>query len=173
MAGVKTVLWSLVLSAAGGIAASAAIADDSPPLTIDETVVERCLSDTPPTEQPTCVGDASNACQESCYGGTSLGIAECLAAERKVWERLLARELAATREVYEEEDKASAEHEDWLDLTDGIDASQAAWAAYVNAECALQYRLYQQGSIRNAMLSVCKLHFIVERVFSLRNMREL
>lgn len=130
---------------------------------IDPRDVEACLAGTlTGAVDPPCLGAASNACQRlTPDGGTTIGITACTLAETGAWDDLLNREYGATRDAF-----AGVEG-----LTDQLLAAQRAWIAYRDAECALAYARWQDGSMRGIVGANCVMVMTARRTVELRDMR--
>ena len=127
--------------------ASGAMAQE---LEIEPWVVTACFETGRDQGQslPPCVGDAAARCQNRPGGGTTLGISQCLMAETGAWAGLMQTALERKSQALSQKDPGLAE---------ALAATQAAWAAYRDAECGLQYRVWIEGSIRTIVAGQCQL----------------
>ncbi len=151
-----------VLSMAVGLSvfAAKAMAQD---VILDSGTVDACLASTPTGAiDPSCLGEASNACQKATQGGeTTIGISECIQAETRAWDVLLNREYKATRQAHAGDQV----------VLDQLLAAQRAWIAFRDAECALAYALWRDGSIRVIVAANCMMVQTARRTIELRDMR--
>ena len=85
------ILLALALSAAPSLAQEPA------DLSVDLSVVEACMANTPPGElTPACIGAASQQCQQAPGGDTTIGIVQCVMAEHAAWDFAKANGLRLT-----------------------------------------------------------------------------
>lgn len=131
---------------------------------LNRATVEACFDATPVgSVDPSCLGAASNACQSATpRGETTIGIAECIQAETQVWDDLLNREYQATRQSVASDDA----------VREQLLTAQRAWIAFRDAECALAYARWRDGSIRVIVAANCLMVQTARRTFELRDMRE-
>jgi len=129
---------------------------------VDAAAVRACLAGAPAREGPPgCAGEAARACLGQPSGNTTLAIAECLMAETRVWEDLMA---AALRH------RAGGFGRDRPELVGDLEAAQRAWAAYREAECGLRYAIWIEGSIRTIIAGDCHLKKTAARALELRHL---
>tara|TARA_R110000787_G_scaffold242260_2_gene348380 strand:- start:473 stop:955 length:483 start_codon:yes stop_codon:yes gene_type:complete len=135
----------------------------------DPAVVESCfVGATAGETTPSCIGQAANECQMRGYT-TTLGITQCIQAETQEWDVLLNREYKATRADFANRDNALSANS--LDLTDQLLKAQRAWIAFRDAECALAYARWQDGSIRSVVHANCMMVMTASRAIELRDMK--
>ena len=153
-----------ILSLAAFLASPAAAQD----LSVDAATVRACFADTATGERtPHCLGAASNACQEAPGGATTPGIAACIAAETAVWDAILNEEYRATRDAFQGRPATGGSA-----LTDSLRAAQGAWIAFRDADCALAYDRWADGTLRSVVAANCLMVFTADRAVELRDMRE-
>jgi uncharacterized protein YecT (DUF1311 family) len=143
--------------------AGAASAQD---VQIDRGIVGACFDTgrAARDSRPACVGDAAEHCQARPGGDTTLGIAECLMAETGVWGEVMQVALERKMQEFSQQDPS---------LSQALAETQAAWAAYRDAECGLQYRLWMDGSIRTIIAGHCHLQKTVARALELDMLGEM
>ncbi|MBS0563806.1 MAG: DUF1311 domain-containing protein [Proteobacteria bacterium] len=141
----------------------AAWADD--PATVAATV-EACFEKGKKSGDQGCIGDASLSCQQTANGGMStLGMAQCNAAETAAWDRILKREyveVLAFAQALDAEDSSPA--------GSAVEIAQSAerdWKAYKDSQCLMEYAGWGGGSMRNIASSDCKVRLTAERAFYL------
>jgi uncharacterized protein YecT (DUF1311 family) len=131
-------------------------------LSVDAALVRACHAGTAlGAPSAPCIGEAARACQALPGGDTTLGISECLMAETRVWEAVLQAE-------YERQEEALAAWSGGLDAQ--LAVTQAAWRDYREAECALRYAYWIDGSIRTIMAADCHLKKTAARAQELRDL---
>jgi len=145
------------------VLASGAAAQDVP---IDRGAVAACFDTGRAARDtaPACVGEAAVRCQDRAGGTTTLGIAECLMAETGVWEDLMHDALA--RKSQDLAQRAPG-------LAPALAEAQAAWAAYREAACGLQYRIWSEGSIRTIVAGNCHLRMTAARALDVDMLGEM
>ena len=129
---------------------------------VDTAAVRACHDSVPVGGAvPDCVGDAADVCADGPEGRTTLAISECLMAETAAWDAML-------NEVYQRQMADLAAQA--ADLPDQLRAAQRAWIAFRDAECGLQYGLWQDGSMRVIVAGNCQLSKTAERTLELRDL---
>ncbi len=130
---------------------------------MDAAQVRACLEAAPRGEgAPGCAGDAARACQALPGGQTTLGITECLMAETRAWEALMA-------EALERQAGALGREGDGA-LAGQLHETQRHWAAYKDAECGLRYAIWIAGSIRMIIAGDCHLQKTAARALELHHL---
>lgn len=122
-----------------------------------------------------CIGDAAQACMESEEGGYSTaGMANCVLAERDVWDGLLnavygqARDAARLRDAaYQSSDPQFAKS------AESLLAAQRAWISFRDANCAMQRDVWGNGSMRVTASAGCHMQMTAERTLELHNYIDL
>ena len=116
-----------------------------------------------------CIGIGARDCMETAPDGqTTVGMMFCQLAERDVWERLLAVELAAAQQRAALSDDAERPyHPEFAQRTAQLDDSQRAWLAYRGAQCAMEYGAWGAGSMRQIAGADCQLRLTAARVVDL------
>lgn len=139
-----------------------AFAQDGP--TIQPEVVEACFVAAVDngTNDPSCIGNASNACQELPGGATTPGIAGCISDEAAAWDVILNREYTRTKDAYGHIEGAS----------DKLLQAQRAWITMRDADCDVAYDKAEGGSIRSVLGASCRMAHTAQRALQLRLMRE-
>ncbi|WP_292288044.1 lysozyme inhibitor LprI family protein [Marivita sp.] len=139
-------------------------------LTIDPQIVRDCFATTETGAFfPACLGQASGQCQDLPGGSTTIGIAECIAAETAEWDTILNEEYQATQKVNESADTDGLSQV--MDRSDALRDAQRAWIAFRDADCGARYAMWQNGTIRTIVAANCHLTMTAQRAISLRDMR--
>ena len=135
-------------------------------LEVEPWVVEECFETGRDQGRslPPCVGAAAARCQNRPGGGTTLGISQCLMAETGAWAGLMQTALARKSQTLSQKDPG---------LAQALAATQAAWAAYREAECGLQYRVWIEGSIRTIVAGNCHLRKTAARALEVNMLGDL
>lgn len=129
---------------------------------VDSGTVRSCFAQTPTGEMsPDCLGAASNSCQDQGFD-TTMGMTQCIQAETAVWDTMLNEQYKSTRTVLGAQNPA---------LKDNLLAAQRAWIAFRDAECALAYARWQDGSIRSIVHANCMMVMTARRTLELRDMK--
>ena len=136
---------------------------------VDPAIVKSCFVGADIGETtPSCIGQAANECQMRGYT-TTIGITQCIQAETQEWDNLLNRAYKATRADFTNSDNALSDNS--IDLTDQLLKAQRAWIAFRDAECALAYARWQDGSIRSVVHANCMMVMTASRTIELRDMK--
>ena len=134
-------------------------------LHVAPTQVRECFAQAPTDAgYPDCLGQASNKCQDQPGGSTTIGIAQCVGAEKDVWDAILNEEYGRTRQLFL--------NNGGEDLARSLRDAQRAWIAFRDAECALRYQRLIDGSIRTIAHASCLLQMTASRAVVLREMAE-
>ena len=129
---------------------------------VDSGTVRSCFAQTQIGEiSPDCLGAASNNCQDQGFD-TTMGMTQCIQAETAVWDAILNAQYRSTRAALSAQDPA---------LKDHLLTAQRAWIAFRDAECALDYARWQDGSIRSVVHANCMLVMTARRSLELRDMK--
>ena len=98
-----------------------------------------------------------------------MGIVTCLRAEGDVWDTLLT-------ETYEElhaklvSEGGTAPSATSEELTTALSDAQRAWTTLRDADCDLQFRRHQAGTIRSVVHAGCLMTKTASRALELRDM---
>ncbi len=157
------VLIALIFLAIPGVAAAQSAK-------VDATVVSDCLTSADIGDiAPSCIGQAANACQSaSADGSTTLGIVDCIRAETAIWDGLLNDVYQRVRDDMRVEDSAGGV----INRADALRDAQRAWIAFRDADCALAYAQWQDGSIRSIVGANCHMTMTAQRTLELCDMRQ-
>lgn len=135
-----------------------------------EDAFNACLANEPPEA---CEGRAMEACVAAEEGGwTTYGMISCISMENLLWSWAINRETnemirrfraidADNRRIYGEAYSGGAET---------LAVNRAAWEAWVEAECALDYARFGAGSHRNVAAGLCGLSLSAARLTRLRSL---
>ncbi|TMV91013.1 DUF1311 domain-containing protein [Thioclava sp. BHET1] len=149
-----------VFALATPILATSALADP----TVDPATVQACFKNAK-TVLPACIGDAANACEDQPGGSTTPGIAACLSGETQLWDDLLNEQYKAAR--------ARLVMQGGKTLSDELLKTQRAWIAFRDADCGLEYSIWEGGTIRSVMAASCQLSRTAQRALELRQLGSL
>jgi uncharacterized protein YecT (DUF1311 family) len=139
-------------------------------LQIDPIMVRACFANTQTgAVYPSCLGQASNQCQQQPGGSTTVGMVECITSETAEWDAILNEEYQATQALLAQQDADGLSR--IMDLTDALRAAQRAWITFRDADCTAQYALWQDGTIRSIVGANCHLTMTASRAIALRDMR--
>jgi uncharacterized protein YecT (DUF1311 family) len=129
-------------------------------MSVNPQAVDACFYNAAPGEvQPACLGAAANACQALPGGQTTIGISQCIGAETATWDAHLNAEYQTRRAEFGDQT-----------LRDMLRDAQRAWIAYRDAQCALDYQRWIDGSIRTIVAANCFLTMTAQRALELRDM---
>lgn len=129
-----------------------------------EATVRACFASAAPGETaPACLGAGAKPCTETPEARTTMGTAMCIMAERAVWDDLLNTEYKALRAEF----LARGEG-----LNDKLLEAQRAWIAYRDAECDLDYAIWERGTIRQIVGANCDLQMTAARAIELRDKKD-
>lgn len=119
---------------------------------------------------PSCIGAAAGACQEAAGGATTAGIMACLDSETAAWDAMLNEEYGLLRGDLRAEDAAAA-GKSLVSRSDAMRDAQRAWIAFRDADCALRWSMWQDGTIRGPVAARCLLDHTARRTLELRDLR--
>jgi uncharacterized protein YecT (DUF1311 family) len=105
-----------------------------------------------------CIGSAAGVCMEQPGGYTTMGSSECVNAETQVWDGYLNRAYKARMASITADQKTA------------LRTAQRAWIAFRDADCALQYQMFIDGSIRSNIYTGCMLDMTARRALALRDL---
>lgn len=129
---------------------------------INPAFVQQCLAQTKPGQiAPACVGYAAKACEAQPGGQTTLGMSQCLQAEAGAWDKLLNIHYGKLRTQYRQQGG---------DLAGQLLKAQRAWIAFRDAQCALEYSSWGNGSMRTIAAADCLMRMTATRTIELRDM---
>jgi uncharacterized protein YecT (DUF1311 family) len=131
-------------------------------LQVNPAPVHQCLAQAATGQiAPACLGQAANACQDQPGGQSTLGITECLRSEAGVWDTLLNAQYKKLRARFRSEGGGRAE---------ALLKAQRAWIAFRDAQCALDYTRWGDGSMRSIAAATCEMEMTAARTIQLRDM---
>lgn len=132
-----------------------------------QTNVQTCFQVAVESGDQGCVGAVSAHCQATiAKGSTTLGIVDCNSREFAAWEAILDAEYKSALHHAAELD--AAEPVPPIKAVDMVRKSQQSWLDLRDAQCAMEYARWGNGSMRTIAHSLCSLHMTVERAVSLR-----
>ena len=128
------------------------------------------------TEAPeACMGRAAEACMAAEEGGqTTLGMTRCLGMEGVLWSWAISRETTQMLHRLRAIDARNREFhgEAYSGAAEALAVSRAAWEAWAEAECALDFARWGAGSHRNVAAGQCRLALSAARLTRLRSLLE-
>ena len=129
-----------------------------------EAAVRSCFAEAGPGEiAPACLGAGAKACFELPEGMTTIGMTQCIGAERAVWEDLMNAEYKALGVQMSVRGEA---------LNDKLLEAQRAWIAFRDADCSFDYARWGDGSIRQIFGASCLMEKTAARAIELRDKKD-
>ena len=119
-----------------------------------------------------CIGKMSAACMES-ENHTRVGVTACLSLETEAWTGFLNNEFLETQRTAKARDE-----EDAVDYPQGavrvekLQEAQRAWIVFRDAECALEFAAWGDGSMRYIADQQCHMKMAAQRTLDLLRKRE-
>ncbi len=159
------VLMALALAAAPAPAQNAAPASEPAPEWVAK--VTTCLDGASDrTDAQACIGIVATACQDG-GAGTTLAIAECLAAETRVWDGLLNGLWPEVMALARSQDAGRGDGT--TASADSLRAAQRAWIGFRDAECGWGWQRWSEGTIRSIVAGDCQMRRTAGRVLDFRD----
>lgn len=158
-------LFSAALAALALLAAFAA-----PPARADEAVDSRFLTacldanlrSGAAAAERRCVGLISRACMNGEAAGADAGRARCLRRETSAWDSVMRAAWSRLEPRVKTHDApAGRAHE-------ALQAAQAAWRSFAEAECGYARALWGEGSFREVAGADCRMNLSARRAIQLR-----
>lgn len=116
-----------------------------------------------------CYGTAAQACMDGAPDGqTTYGMMQCLISESDAWDVLLNREYQFALDVARTGDSAESEGATTPAREQTLRAAQRAWIAFRDANCAMEYARWGEGTMRMIAGADCRNRMTHERVMELR-----
>ena len=132
------------------------------PVQVNPAYVAECLRNAGPGDiAPRCLGHAAKLCQQQPGGDTTIGISECLQSEAAAWDGYLNRAYGTLRAAYRRQGGGMAE---------ALLKAQRAWIGFRDAQCALDYARWGDGSMRTIAAANCQMTMTAGRAIDLRDM---
>lgn len=149
--------------------AAPALAQDKPSYTpTDANTIQQCIESIrdintnaeagEEANATTCIGHASNDCQDAPGGSSTIGITQCNQREASWWDGYL------------NDSYADLEKNLTPDAFASLQKAQRAWIAFRDAECSFQYERWGDGSMRSIAQSSCMLDQTAERALALSSL---
>lgn len=130
----------------------------------DIATLQSCVDELEPTAGPdACLGVIADPCQAQDGGGTTVGMTECFLQEAAAWDHLLNRYYGIAMPTGPRDPGTFAG-----DLL----AAQRAWIGFRDAECAMQYTRWGDGSMRTIAGAICQAELVARRTMDLRALTE-
>jgi len=132
-----------------------------------------CLEVATGTGARDCVGVYAQACMAAPFDETTRAMADCTIAEAAAWDRVLDETfaelviLSRDRIALEEQAGATPAPLDGL-----LREAQGAWITFRDADCAQEYAVWGEGSMRRIAGAWCRLDRTSQRVIELRAKRD-
>lgn len=117
-----------------------------------------------------CIGRSASACFETEGGGTTVGMADCLAAEVKLWDDLLNAawtEAVAVAKAMDKDNKESSPNAPESEKS--LREAQRAWISYRDATCRFEAERYFGGSVATLSASHCVMDLTALQAIRLRS----
>lgn len=121
-----------------------------------------------------CIGASATACFETEAGGTTVGMADCLAAEVKLWDDLLNaawKEAVLAAQTMDKDNKASSPVAPESEKS--LREAQRAWISFRDATCRFEAERYFGGSIATLSASHCFMELTALQAIRLRSVGTL
>jgi len=150
-----TIAAGLLFAALLGGAAAPGTEDGSP-----DAAVSSCLAAAP--NPRACIGAYADPCMETPQGSTTVGMADCLAAEIAEWEARADDAFKRLRALARSLDEAAPETEALAALR----RAHRAWTAFREAECRAVAAPYSGGTIYGVAFTQCSLTLSAERALA-------
>ncbi len=132
-----------------------------------------CLDDDGISDTRACVGVYARACMAEPGGDTTLGMADCATAEAAAWDRVLdetfAELVVLSRDLIALEQQAGATP---APLDEMLREAQGVWIRFRESDCAQEYAVWGEGSMRSVAGAWCRLDRTSQRVIELRAKRD-
>lgn len=126
-------------------------------------------------ERPSLIEPCYDLLTAACIAGeadgqTTQGMAQCIQAEHRYWDEALNREYQAVRADLVRSD--AADQPEYAHRADRLRDAQRAWIAFRDAQCALDYSLWGNGSMRLLSGASCQARRTFDRVRDLIALRD-
>ncbi len=115
-----------------------------------------------------CLWQMSNRCMDETQGGYStLGQAQCMAAESDAWDALLNEEYRFAMDSARSLDETDADTPEFAVRADTLREAQRAWIPYRDANCTAAYAKWGMGSMRQIEGVSCLMRMTAQRTVEL------
>ncbi len=116
-----------------------------------------------------CLGRTAETCMaREADGDTTAGMVQCTSAETEIWDAKLNEEYKITQAFF-----AGIDTADGGGRVDALLKAQRTWVDFRDAECAMEYSAWGDGSIRSIAGADCLMSRTAERTVRLLELREL
>lgn len=158
-------LFAAMPAGTGGAQEAAGAVETSSP----EQAMEACLGSAEMELQSseTCIGTLVSACLSSAI--TTVDMLECYAPETEYWEGRMAVTFAGLSEAYQSQDQ---EDDPLRALVPRLEAVQAQWEVWRDANCGFEYDKFRGGSLGRVVSADCHLQETAERTLELEDLLE-
>lgn len=139
---------------------------------VDRHAVDACFQATAGNPAPPgCIGAAAELCMSGTDGGYSTGgMASCVSAEAAIWDEYLNTLYGDLRADMRAQDVDNPEGA--VGRADALRDAQRAWIAFRDAECAYNWAVFQEGTMRSLISTGCMLDMTADRVLDLHGYLE-
>ncbi len=136
---------------------------------VDRDAVLACFEATAGNPNPPgCIGAAAEMCMEQSDGGyATVGMASCVSAETEIWDELLNTvygDLRADMGALDADAINSGQSR-----VEALRDAQRAWIAFRDADCAFNWAIFQEGTMRSLISTGCMLDMTSDRVLELHS----
>lgn len=140
-------------------------------ITYDKAAVASCLEGATDMAQHDCIGKASDACMQAPEGSSTVGMNQCLTAEKDDWDRLLNDNYSKLVEISKTADAAlgDAAAPKSLPLLQNM---QRDWIAYRDSSCLYAASAFTGGSAAGPAAGQCLLELTAEQALRLGAMTQ-
>jgi hypothetical protein len=152
------------------LSAGPAMAQDTP--TSDMRLTEACLAAAQDDHaKRACVGVAAEACIATPDGESNVGMSWCLGSEGDWWEERRADVAGRLADAAEATDTANREVGSSAPaVAPRAKAADVAWAAWRDAECAVEEGFWSGGSGTGTAVAACRMTLTAERALRLERL---
>ena len=137
----------------------------------DVQTLRQCLASQSADTADTCRHLVFQPCVTKTDGGTTLGTTECHLREHRAWDVLLT-EVYARVVGHAQAMDAEATRPEFARYESSLRAAQRAWITLRDADCALEYARFGNGSMRHIANTACLSRQTAERTLFLLRLLE-
>ncbi|RRH76880.1 lysozyme inhibitor LprI family protein [Falsigemmobacter faecalis] len=143
----------------------------------DSRLTTQCLEAAEPKggqQAALCIGTSASACFETPGGGTTVGMADCLAAEVKLWDDLLNaawKEAVTVARAMDQNNKDSSPAAP--ESVKSLREAQRAWISFRDATCRFEAERYYGGSVATLTSSSCFMELTALQAIRLRSIHSM
>lgn len=137
----------------------------------DVQTLRQCLARQSAHTADTCRRLVFQPCAEKPEGGTTLGTTECHLREHRAWDVLLNEAYARVAGHAQAMDQ-QARRPEFAQYEQSLRAAQRAWITLRDADCALAYARFGDGSMRHIAHTACLSQMTADRTLFLLRLLE-